>query len=356
MSPSASDDTAVTGAAAANGAPAELPTPDRIMELGTAFWAAKALLSAVELGVFSELAAHPLELAELRRRLGLHARSARDFFDTLVALGMLTRENGRYANTPATDRFLDRAKPDYIGGMLEYFNARLYPHWGQLTDSLRTGKPQTTGNEGGDIFAKIYSDEEYLGKFLRAMTGLSLRSAKIIADRFPFAQYRTFVDIGCAEGALPVQVALAHSHITGGGFDLPPVRPIFENYVESFSLADRLVFHTGDFHNQELPGADVLALGHILHDWGLETKLMLLEKAHAALPKGGALIVHEAIIDDERRRNAFGLLMSLNMLVEVSGGFDFTGADCRAWMKSVGFRESRVEPLAGPDSMVVAIK
>jgi hypothetical protein len=333
-----------------------LPSPDpaKIMELGTAFWASKVLLSAVELGVFSELAAGPLGLTELRHRLGLHARSARDFLDALVALGMLDRDSASYANTPAADCFLDRAKPNYIGGMMEYFNVRLYPHWGRLTDSLRTGDPQ--GEGGGGLFAGIYSDDKSLREFMRAMTGLSLGSAKVIASRFPFEQHRTFVDIGCAEGALPVQVALAHPDITGGGFDLPAVRPVFEDYVNSFGLAERLVFHPGDFLVQELPAADVIAMGHVLHDWDLETKLMLLQKAHAALPRGGVLIVHEAIIDDDRRTNVFGLLMSLNMLIEVPGGFDFTGSDCQEWMKSVGFRETRVEPLAGPDSAVIAVK
>ena len=97
-------------------------------------------------------------------------------------------------------------------------------------------------------------------------------------------------------------------------------------------------------------------MGHILHDWGLEKKRQLIAKAHAALPKGGALIVCEAIIDDERRQNAFGLLMSLNMLIETQAGFDFTGADCCGWMREAGFKETRVEPLCGPDSMVVGIK
>jgi len=304
--------------------------------------------------VFSELATGPLGLTQLLHRLGLHARPARDFLDALVALGMLDKEGDSYANTPTADRFLDRAKPSYIGGMLEYFNARLYPRWGRLTDSLRSGKPQSVGGTG--LFAEIYSDDKSLREFMRAMTGLSLGSAKVIASRFPFEQHRTFVDIGCAEGALLVQVALAHPNITGGGFDLPPVRPVFEDYVNSFGLADRLVFHPGDFLVQELPAADVMAMGHVLHDWDLETKLMLLQKAHAALPRGGALIVHESIIDDERRTNVFGLLMSLNMLIEVPGGFDFTGSDCQEWMKSVGFRETRVEPLAGPDSAVIAVK
>ncbi len=126
-------------------------------------------------------------------------------------------------------------------------------------------------------------------------------------------------------------------------------------YVAQFGLADRLSFTPGDFFADPLPSADVLIMGHILHDWDLDQKRLLLQKAYAALPKAGALIVYEAMIDDDRRENAFGLLMSLNMLIE-GHGFDYTGADCRGWMAEAGFSESRVEPLVGPDSMVVGIK
>ena len=341
---------------AAAGDAAEV-TPDAIMQLGTAFWASKTLLSAVELGVFSELAeTGALDGEALRERLGLHQRSATDFFDSLVALGMLDREGGRYANTPATDLFLDRAKPSYVGGLLEMANARLYGFWGSLTEGLRTGAPQNEAKAGEDFFEALYADPARLAQFARAMSGASGGAARAIADKFPWRDHSTVIDIGCAEGAVPVQIALAHEHITGGGFDLPAIQPIFDAYVARFGLGERLSFTAGDFFAEPLPRADVLVMGHILHDWDIDEKRILLKKAHDALPDGGALIVYEAIIDDERRSNAFGLLMSLNMLIETPGGFDYTGDDCRTWMQDTGFRESYVEHLVGPDSMVVGIK
>ena len=332
------------------------PTPERIMQLGFGFWGSKALLSALELDVFTVLGKGPLSADLLASRLDLHARSAQDFLDTLVALRLLERRGDQYANTPETDLFLDKAKPSYIGGILEMANARLYPFWGSLTEALRTGQPQNEAKSGGNFFAALYADPRRLEKFLKAMTGLSLGSAQAIARQFPWKDYRTFVDIGTAQGGVPVQVALAHEHLSGGGMDLPVVQPIFESYVRSRSLSARLRFHAGDFFNDPLPQADVLIMGHILHDWNLEEKLMLLTKAYQAIPPGGALIVHEAIIDDDRRQNAFGLLMSLNMLIETPGGFDYTGADCTAWMKQVGFKKTQVEHLVGPDSMVIGFK
>jgi hypothetical protein len=330
--------------------------PDRIMQIGMGFWGAKALLSAVELGVFTELAKQPLDTEALRQRLGLHPRSARDFFDALVALGMLQRNNGCYTNTSESNLFLDRAKSTYIGGFLEMANARLYRFWGSLTEGLRTGLPQNEIKEGGSFFDKLYKDPARLKQFLQSMTGLSMEASKAIAEKFPWRDYHTFIDIGAAQGGLVVQVAQAHEHITGGGFDLPMTGPIFEEYVTSFGLKHRLQFIPGDFFTDPLPKAEVLAMGHILHDWNLEEKKKLIAKAYAALPSGGALIIFEALIDDERCKNAFGLLMSLNMLIELPGGFDYTGADCSAWLREAGFRETRVEHLAGPDSMVIGIK
>lgn len=330
--------------------------PDRIMQLGTAFWGSKTLLSALELGVFKELANTPLEGEALRQRLKLHPRSARDFFDALVALGMLDRDDGVYRNTPETDVFLDPAKPSYIGGMLEMCNDRLYGFWGSLTEGLRTGLPQNEIKSGGNFFEVIYSDPAKLRQFLQAMTGISMGAAIAMAEKFAWRDCKTVVDIGCAQGCLPVQLALAHPHLTGGGFDLPVVKPIFDDYVLSFDLAERLQFHSGDFFSDQLPHADVLVMGHILHDWNLEEKKELIRKAYAALPTGGALIVYDALIDDERRTNAFGLLMSLNMLIELPGGFDYTGADCRGWMQEAGFTSTRVENLVGPDAMVVGTK
>jgi hypothetical protein len=206
------------------------------------------------------------------------------------------------------------------------------------------------------MFEAIYTDPQLLRGFARAMTASSLGPAQAIAATFPWDRYRTVIDIGCAEGCVPVQVALAHDHMGGGGFDMPVVEPLFDEYVAAAGLSERLAFHRGDFFADDLPNADVLVMGRILHDWDLDEKRLLLEKAHAALPEGGALIVYESIIDDDRRENAFGLLMSLNMLIETAGGFDFTGADCQGWMAEAGFRESYVQHLLGPTSMVVGIK
>lgn len=336
---------------------AEQPALEHIMQVGLGFWGSKVLLSAVELGVFTELAKQPSDLETLRQRLGLHSRSARDFFDALVALGFLERRDGLYRNTPDSDFFLDRRKPGYIGGMLEMANHRLYGFWGKLTEALRTGQLQNEARGGGPgLFEALYANPELLRQFLAAMSGLSRGAALAIAAKFPWKEYRSFVDVGSAQGDTAAQIALAHPHLQGAGFDLPQTGPIFEEYVAALKLSDRLRFVPGSFFDGPLPKAGVVIMGHILHDWDLDTKRTLIGKAFDAVPEGGAVIVYESIIDNDRSKNAFGLLMSLNMLIETPGGFDYTGADCEGWMREAGFRQTRTEHLAGPDSMVVGIK
>jgi len=328
-----------------------------IMQVGLGFWASKTLLSAVEMELFTDLAKQPGTLETIRGRMGLHPRSARDFLDALVALGFLRRTDGRYHNTSATDRYLDKRKETYIGGVLEMANDRLYGFWGCLTEALRTGQSQSEAKDGDrPFFETLYADPGRLKAFMAAMTGVSHGANLAIAEKFPWKDYRTFVDVGTAQGDLAVQVARANAHLTGAGFDLPQAAPIFENYALRNGLSRRLRFVAGDFFRDPLPPADVIMMGHILHDWTLEEKKILIRKAYEAIPEGGAFIVYDSIIDDERSGNAFGLLMSLNMLIETPGGFDYTGANCKGWMKEAGFRQARVEHLVGPDSMVIGIK
>lgn len=331
-------------------------SPERILQTGMAFWGSKTLLTAVEIELFTDLAKHPGDLESVQGRMGLHPRGARDFLDALVALGFLQRDNGIYRNTPETDLFLDKAKPSYIGGILEMANHRLYRFWGELTTAVRTGESQNESKGGHDPFKALYADPAKLREFLRAMSGVSRGANVTIANQFPWANYKSCADIGSAQGDLVTQIALAQPHLRGIGFDLPEVGPIFEEYIATNGLANRVSFAGGSFFTDELPKADVLLFGHILHDWDLDTKLMLLRKAYAALPEGGAVVVYDSIIDDERKHNAFGLLMSLNMLIETPGGFDYTGADCIGWMQQTGFKNCRVEHLVGPDSMVIGIK
>jgi SAM-dependent methyltransferase len=331
------------------------------MEVGLAFWPAKVLLSAVELGLFTELGPSSMTGAELQAALGLDPRANPDFFDTLVALGFLERDGdaagARYRNTVETALFLDRRSPRFMGGFLEMANARLYRFWGDLTEGLRTGRPQNEiKHTGTPMFAELYSRPDRLEQFMDAMSGISAGNFQAFAAAFDFSPYRTLCDVGGATGQLSMYAAARHPHLRCVSVDLPPATAIAERKIAAAGLADRVSAHSIDFFADPLPKADVITMGMILHDWNLDRKMHLIRSAYDALPPGGAFVVIENLIDDARRQNAFGLLMSLNMLIEFGDAFDFTASDFFGWCRQAGFSRMEVIPLAGPASAGVAYK
>lgn len=333
----------------------------RILEVGFGFWPSRILLTAVELEVFTKLGAHSMSGEELGRALALHPRGIWDFLDALTALGFLERDgsgaDGRYRNTPDTARFLDKNQPGYMGGILEMCSQRLFRFWGDLGEALKTGKPQNELKHGGEsLFATLYADTARLEQFMSAMRGISAPNFQALAEKFDFSKYRTLCDVGGATALLSTLVARHHPHIHCLSFDLPPVEPIAKRWIERESVSDRVQAVSGDFLNQPLPRADVVTMGMILHDWNLEKKMQLVRAAYEALPAGGAFVVIENLIDDARRENAFGLLMSLNMLIEFGDAFDFTAVDFFGWCREAGFSRTEVIPLAGPASAGVAYK
>jgi ubiquinone/menaquinone biosynthesis C-methylase UbiE len=331
------------------------------MQVGAGFWASKTLLSAVEMGLFTILDVEPLTAAQVGERLGLHPRPIYDFLDTLVALRFLERNgeggDGRYRNTAETAAFLNRRSPSYMGGILEMFNSRLYGFWNDLTEALKTGKPQNELKRTGQaMFDELYSDPARLEEFMLAMEGISVGSFHALAEKFDFSKYKSVCDVGGASGRLCIVLALRHPHLQCTSFDLPVVMAIAEKTVATAGLTDRIRCASGDCFTDPFPRADVITMGMILHDWNLERKMQLIGSAFRALPEGGAFVVVENLIDDARRENAFGLMMSLNMLIEFGDGFDYTGSDFTRWCKEVGFRHVEVIPLGGPASAGIAYK
>ena len=335
--------------------------PSHIMQVGMGFWASKTLLSAVELELFTKLGRDSMTGPQMANALGLHERAIPDFPDALVALQLLDREgegsDAVYRNTAATAAFLDKRSESYIGGILEMSNARLYRFWGDLTEALQTGRPQNEiKRTGKPMFDELYGDPARLEQFMNAMTGISLGPFHALAEKFDFSNFTTLCDVGGATGQLSIVVASRHPHMHCTSFDLPVVEPIAKRTIEAAGLSDRVTTTAGDFFNDPLPSADVITMGLILHDWNLERKMHLIQAAYDALPKGGAYIVIENLIDDARRENAFGLLMSLNMLIEFGDAFDYTGADFAGWCKEIGFKDTEVTPLVGPTSAGIAHK
>jgi hypothetical protein len=337
------------------------PNPSALLQTAFAFWNSKVLLTAVEMGLFTKLGQRRLTGMELGTELGLHPRGINDFFDALVAMKFLDRDgdgpHALYFNTPEGAMYLDEKSPRYIGGILTMLNVRLFKYWHDLPEALRTGQPQNEvkyGEKG--IFEALYKDPVKLEIFLNAMTGLSRLNFEAFAAKFDFSKFKTLCDIGGATGLLCLEVAKKHPHLQCVTWDLPVVEPIARKSIAAAGLSGRVSTSAGNFFTDPLPKADLITMGMILHDWNLEKKLHLIRAAYDALPPGGALVAIENIIDDARRENVFGLLMSLNMLIEFGEAFDFSGADFRQWCSQVGFKRFEVIHLAGPCSAAVAYK
>jgi hypothetical protein len=343
--------------------PTHPPTPENIMKIGTGFWASKILLSAVHFQLFTLLAERKsMQATDIKAQLGLKCtdRHVYDFLDALTGFGFLEREGlmetAIYSNNANSDFFLDKKKPTYIGGILEMLNNRLYGFWGNLEEGLRTGLPQNEATGGVNIFDALYADEQRLKEFIHAMSGIQMGAFMAFAQQFDFSNAKTLVDIGGSAGLLSLMVAKHQPHMTCTSWDLPPVAPIANETIQQFQLHDRVKTANGDFFKDQFPKADVIVMGNILHDWDEPTKLMLMQKAYDALPAGGRFVAIEGIIDDNRKENIFGLMMSMNMLIETGKGFDYSMVDFKKWAAAVGFTSTAVLPLAGPTSAAIAYK
>lgn len=338
-------------------------SPEMIMKIGMGFMASKVLLTAIQLEVFTILAVGDgMSATALKQRLGLKCtdRHLYDLLDTLTHFGFLQREGllktAVYTNGADADFFLDKKKPTYMAGILAMANNRLYPFWGDLEEALRTGEQQNEAKNGEDFFGVLYSDPVRLREFVNAMAGVQMGAFMALGQKFDFSSYKSLVDIGGSGAHLSIMIAMVQPHLKCASFDLPPVERIAKENIAHFNLSDRIATAAGDFFANALPKADVITMGNILHDWDEEKKLTLMRKAYEALPAGGAFVAVENVIDNDRCQNGFGMLLSLNMLIETSTGFDYTFDDFTGWAKTVGFSRTELMPLAGPTSAAIAYK
>lgn len=322
----------------------------------------QTLRAAVKLDLFTLLEEHPLTMEEIKRGLALQGRGLCDFLDTLVSLELLERDgNGkdaRYKNTKEVSLFLVKGSPQYIGWSFEHRMQVFEQSWGALDEALKTGKPvrQDIRESGKDLFELNYQSDEGTRTFVEGMNFGQLGSFTDFSREFDFSGCNTLCDIGGANGLLSILVARQHKHMNCITFDLPALEPYALNKIKEAGLSDRISVVNGNFFEDDFPRADIITMGNILHDWNLEQKKLLIGKAYEALPNGGRMVVIEYIIDNERRKNTAGLLMSVQMLLVTEGGFDFTAADFDSWARETGFKKTSSMHLKGNSSAVIAYK
>jgi len=341
-------------------------TPGKIMHIGMGFFSSQSMLTAVKLELFTLLAAGSLSEKEIKRKLGLGCsdRHVYDWLDSLVSVGFLERkgllDDALYSNAEDTDLFLDKNKKSYMGGILEMAANRLYGFWGNLEHGLRTGQQQNEGKDNPlgnmEFFTNLYKDADKLQEFMNAMSGIQMGNFMMLVNQFDFGKYKSMVDLGGADGWLSIQVCLRHPGIQCTTFDLPPVEPLAKKKIKAFNLSERIQVASGDLLKDAFPKGEIITMGNILHGMGEEAKQQLVNKVFDALPEGGVFMAIENVIDNDRRENTFGLLMSLNMLIENGDAFDYTMDDFERWTKAAGFKRTERIQLAGPTSAAIAYK
>jgi hypothetical protein len=319
----------------------ELPSAVPLMALSTSFWAFKTLAAAHELDLFSRLAGGPGTTAgELAQALGLHPRPAEMLLTGCAALGLLEKTDGRYRNTPLSEAYLVKGKAYYFGGFVQMADKRLYAGWGKLAEALRTNRPTTWDPA---VHSSLFDGEDpvMLALFWEAMHSLSMMTAHKLGEAVDLCDFRRLLDIGGGSGAYDIELCKQYGELRATVFDLPHVAAIAAGKIIEAGLTDRIETAGGNFFEQ-LPGDhDVHLLSMILHDWDEAKNRALLRRSFEALPSGGAVVISELLVNDEKTGPAPAALMSLNMLIETEGGRNYTPAEYSAWLDEAGFR--RVE-------------
>ncbi len=290
--------------------------PNPILELLDAFRRSKVMFTAEALGIFEQLHENPQTSAALATKLKLHHGALTRLLDALVAMNLLNPVDGGYVNAPATNEYLVRASPRSMNGYVRYSNDILFRLWANLDDAVREGThrwPQTFNLEG-PIFSSFFQTDEAMRTFLAGMHGFGMMSSPRVVEAFDLSHHETFCDLGGATGHLVAAACDRYPNLQGILFELPRVISFAMEYPHP-----RIKLRAGDFFTDPLPPADIYSLGRILHDWTEEKIYFLLMKIHAALPDGGALLIAEKLLHDDKQGPLPATLQSVNMLICTEG-------------------------------------
>jgi acetylserotonin N-methyltransferase len=311
----------------------------------------------VSLGVFDALATAAKSVQELAAELHADAGALERLLDACVGLRLLDRLPDGYANTPAAAAYLCRTSPARITGYINYSSNVLWQLWSHLEDAVREGThrwKQTYGWDG-PIFSHFFRTEESKREFLMGMHGQGLLSSPQVVAAFDLGRFHTLVDLGGATGHLAVAACRRYPHLRAMVFDLPDAVPLAREMVAATPVADRVTVAAGDFFVDPLPPGDLYAVGRILHDWGEDKILRLLGRIHDRLPAGGALLIAEKVLDEDKSGPRWAQMQSLNMLI-CTEGKERTLAEYEELLHRAGFTEVQGRRTNSPLDAVLATK
>jgi acetylserotonin O-methyltransferase len=317
-----------------------LPNPEPVLDLIEAFRHSKTMFVALSMGVFERLDESPASAEQLAAKLHAHAGATERLLDACAALGLVTKENGVYANAPVAETYLCAASPHSLYGYIRYSDEALYPMWGNLADAVKEGGPrwmQTFGLDG-PIFSSFFRTEQAMHDFARGMHGFGMLTSPKVAAAFDLSRFRRMADLGGATGHLVIAACELYPELRATVFDLPQVAALAREQVEFSKARARIEIVAGDFFEDELPEADLYALGRILHDWPDDKIDLLLRKILTRLPAGGGLLLAEKLLNEDGVGPVQANMQSLNMLV-VTEGRERTLTEYSRLLLGAGFAE-----------------
>lgn len=312
--------------------------PNPIIEIMDGFRRSKTMFAAVELGVFEILNGQSMTASQVSDKLNADASATSRLLETCFSLGLLSLQNGHFSNTELASAYLRPSSPQALTGYIDYSNRVLYDCWGHLEDAVREGTPRWAQTYGSDrpIFEHFFSTPEKMRAFTMGMHGLGLTTSPSVVHAFDLSGFRTMVDLGAATGHLVITACEVWPNLRGTALDFPKVLPMAEEYIAQSPAKDRLKVQPGDFFEDDLPPADLYALGRVLHDWTEEKIQLLLRRIYESLPTGGALLIAEKLIEADRSGPLNAHLQSLSMLI-VTEGKERSLSEYRALLRNAGF-------------------
>jgi len=338
----------------------QMAAAQKVLGMITSFWVSQTLFAAHDLGVFKELSEGPATATELASRLGFNEQAGDRLLTACVAIGLLTRDGEKYSNAADTQALLVPGPAGYMGGFLAHARNDLYALWGHLDSAVKENSPrwkQAFKSRSDNPFEEMYKDPKGLRDFMYAMRGGSITAVQGMLEVYDFNQHKCFMDVGGALGTVSVAVAQKYPHLKAISFDLPPVKPLAEEYIASEGVADRVSTAAGDMFKDELPrGADAIHMSWILHDWSDEQCATILRNCYLALPSGGTILLGEGLMNDDGTGPLFGALMSLNMLVATDGGRERTASEYKKLLEGAGFTDVKAQKLESMRDLITARK
>lgn len=334
-----------------------LPDPEPVLKLLDAFRASKAMFAAVALGVFDRLERGTASAEALAAEVGAQAAALERLLRACVSLGLLTCDGKGFRNTPAAAVYLCGSSPHRLTGYVCYSDTVLWQLWAHLADAVREGGPrweQAFGLEG-PLWSHFFRTEEAKREFLMGMHGFGQLSSPRLAAAFDLSRFGRVVDLGGGTGHLAVALCRRYPRLRAVVFDLPQAIPLARELAGGTEVAERIDFVAGDFFADPLPEADLFAVGRVLHDWGDDKTRLLLRKIHDRLPAGGALLVAEKLLDDDKAGPPDAVLQSLNMLV-VTEGRERTLGEYGTLLRGVGFASVEGRRTGSPLDAVLAVR